>query len=237
MTNLEIIKGLRACANGTECRRCPYSTESATCVNDLMPDTLDLITQRKAEVKELKNLCVSKDIIIKGQEAKIEALKMDNQQLQKDNFIANENADAAFQEGLNEAQDLYAEQVKSEAEAKVIEDFVEKLKDKIINTPSKFSAEKGIHDFLTGSAHRQHEILDYIDNLVKEMTEDKRKTNKKQVLEQIYELVKEFYGDCVSVSIFINSEGIECDVTEKPFVTDSSMKTINGKWLESSQLK
>lgn len=61
--------------------------------------------------------------------------------------------------------------------------------------------------------------------------------NKKQVLEQIYELVKEFYGDCVSVSIFVNSEGIECDTTEKPFVTDSSMKTINGKWLESSQLK
>lgn len=55
--------------------------------------------------------------------------------------------------------------------------------------------------------------------------------NKKQALEQIYELVKEFYGDCVSVSIFINSEGIECDVTEKPFTIANSMRTISGKWL------
>lgn len=56
--------------------------------------------------------------------------------------------------------------------------------------------------------------------------------NKKQALEQIYKLVKEFYGDCVSVDIFVNTEGIECNATEKPFVIDCAMQTINGEWLE-----
>lgn len=59
--------------------------------------------------------------------------------------------------------------IKSEA----IQDFVDLLVDKIVNTQSVFSDQEITHDFLSGNAHRQHEILDYIDNLVKEMTEEK----------------------------------------------------------------
>lgn len=51
MTNLEIIKALRVCGNGTECRQCPYFTKSARCVNDLMSDALDLIIQKKQSQK------------------------------------------------------------------------------------------------------------------------------------------------------------------------------------------
>lgn len=57
MTNLEIIKALRVCGNGTECRQCPYFTKSARCVNDLMSDALDLIIQKKAESEKLKSFC------------------------------------------------------------------------------------------------------------------------------------------------------------------------------------
>lgn len=120
----------------------------------------------------------------------------------------------------------YDKNIKSEA----IKEFAERLKNKIINTSTKFSAEKGTYDFLTGSAHRQLEILEYVDNLEEEMTVGKE-NEQKQVLEQIYELVKEFYGDCVSVDIFVNSEGIECNTTEKPFTIENSMRTISGKWL------
>lgn len=57
------------------------------------------------------------------------------------------------------------------------------------------------------------------------------------VLNEIYELIKEEYGDCVSVNIFVNCEGIKCEVDERPFVWgNTSMRTINGKWLEQRKL-
>lgn len=75
MTDNEIIKALRVCGNDTECKKCPYFTNSARCVNDLMSDALDLIIQRKREIEELKSLCISKDVIIDEQEAQIEGLR------------------------------------------------------------------------------------------------------------------------------------------------------------------
>lgn len=50
----------------------------------------------------------------------------------------------------------------SRAEHESIIEFAEMLKGRIIYFPSKFP---------DGSAHRQNEIIDYIDNLVEEMTE------------------------------------------------------------------
>lgn len=166
MTNLEIIKALRVCGNSTECRQCPYFTKSARCVNDLMSDTLDLIIQQNAEVEKLKSICASKDIIIKDQEAKIERLTEGS----KTNFDKWQILDDRTKERYAE---LY-EEAKDFVRVQAIKEFTKKLRNRIINTPSKFSAEKGTFAYLSGSAHRQNEILDYIDNLVKEMTEDNK---------------------------------------------------------------
>lgn len=59
--------------------------------------------------------------LINRQKAEIERLKNENEILSK-------NADNAFQEGLNEAQDLYAEQVKAEIKSEAIKEFAKRLK-------------------------------------------------------------------------------------------------------------
>lgn len=72
--------------------------------------------------------------------------------------------------------ELY-EEAKEVVRVQTIKAFAEKLKHKIINTQSVFLAQKGTYDFLSGNAHRQNEMLNYIDNLVKEMTESEEKEN------------------------------------------------------------
>lgn len=54
----------------------------------------------------------------------------------------------------------------------------------------------------------------------------------KEALEQIFEIVKKNYGDCIAVDIHINCEGITCKAAEMPFTIDKAMMTINGEWLE-----
>ena len=51
--------------------------------------------------------------------------------LKQENIILSQDADTAFQDGLNEAQDLYAEQVKVEVKSEAIKEFAERLTDKI----------------------------------------------------------------------------------------------------------
>ena len=90
------------------------------------------------------------------------------ERLERYNEILTINADTAFQDGLNEAQDLYAEQIKDEIKSKAIKEFAEMLNDRIINFPSVYPVENATLAFLNGSSHRQLEILEIIDNLVKE---------------------------------------------------------------------
>lgn len=61
---------------------------------------------------------------INRQQAEIE-------RLEKENKILSENADTAFQDGLNEAQDLYAEQVKNEVRAEAIKEFADSFDDEL----------------------------------------------------------------------------------------------------------
>ena len=58
-------------------------------------------------------------------------------------------------------------------EVEAIKGFADRLRFEIVEKPSEFTAEKATVDFLNGLAHRQHETLDIIDNLVKEMTGEK----------------------------------------------------------------
>lgn len=55
--------------------------------------------------------------------------------------------------------------------------------------------------------------------------------NKTEAANEIYKLLKEFWGDCVSVKISASSSGIDFETKEKPFTIDYSMRTINGTWL------
>ena len=55
-------------------------------------------------------------------------------------------------------------EIKSEA----VKAFVESLNDRIVNFPSEYPIENATLAFLNGSSHRQLEILEIIDKLVKE---------------------------------------------------------------------
>ena len=59
----------------------------------------------------------------------------------------------------------------------------------------------------------------------------KKPQNRTEATNVIYGLVKEFWGDCVSVKISASNSGIDFEAREKPFTVDYSMKTINGNWL------
>ena len=59
----------------------------------------------------------------------------------------------------------------------------------------------------------------------------KKPQNRTEATNVIYGIVKEFWGDCVSVNIFVNCCGIDVTTIEKPFTVGCSMRTINGTWL------
>ncbi len=56
--------------------------------------------------------------------------------------------------------------IRLEAEKeKLVGKFVEKVIFEIVNKPSEFTAERATPDFLSGSAHRQNEIIDIIEKM------------------------------------------------------------------------
>ena len=126
--NEDIISSLEIIAttrNCNECkiRNCKWGT--CNCSQITANAALDLINLQKAEIERLK----------------------------RENEILSVNADTAFQDGLNEARDLYATEVENEIKAEAIREFAERLKDKSLTK----------WDY--------HEAVDVeeIDNLVKEM--------------------------------------------------------------------
>lgn len=97
MTDKEIIKALGIHTNEKyNCAGCPYISYD-DCSDKIVTDALNLINRQQAEIERLK----------------------------RENKILSINADNAFQDGLNEAQDLYAEQVKNEVRAEVLEEIKE----------------------------------------------------------------------------------------------------------------
>ena len=57
----------------------------------------------------------------------------------------------------------------------------------------------------------------------------------KQQLDALHETIKDKYGDCTSVNIFVNCEGLTINTT-KITKTDKgiSMRTINGEWIRGA---
>lgn len=99
--------------------------------------------------------------------------KAEIERLQRENYILSINADTAFQDGLNEAQDLYAEEVKEQVKVEAVKEFAEKLKFEIINTPFVVNCTGENDDFkegcLRGLVAKQNNIIDMIDTALKEM--------------------------------------------------------------------
>lgn len=137
MTDEQICKALKCYANpkgSFTCDGCAY--EGVTlCRVPMAKDTLDLINRQKA---------------------KIEALLMDNSQLQTDNFNAIENA-----KDLSTAVKRWKETARREAnyvdiaKSEAIKEFAERLKDVYRKDASL------------------NPLFDNIDNLVEEMTDGK----------------------------------------------------------------
>lgn len=63
------------------------------------------------------------------------------------------------------------------------------------------------------------------------MNDIKKPNNRTEAANTIFKLLKEFWGDCVSVKISANNSGIDFETREKPFTVGCAMKTINGNWL------
>lgn len=124
----------------------------------------------------------SKDVInlINRQQAKIEALQMDNEQLHSD--VKNANMNLEHQQAEIERLKIENQSLRgaansykihyNEARTEAVKEFAERLKDRIVNSPSAYPIESATLAFLNGSSHRLLEILEIIDNLVKEMAGD-----------------------------------------------------------------
>ena len=77
-------------------------------------------------------------------------LNIEIARLKLENEILSKNADTAFQDGLNEAQDLYAEQVKSEIKSETYKEFAEHLKEKWSNN-DYYSPDVDFDEFVDNS--------------------------------------------------------------------------------------
>ena len=120
MTDNEIIKALE-----DEVKSAEY-VDSYYCNGvdlTLIKSAIDLINRQKAENINLKGH-------LRQLKSRYDNAKAEIERLENENEILTKNADTAFQDGLNEAQDLYAEQVKAEVKSEAIKEFAYRLKQK-----------------------------------------------------------------------------------------------------------
>lgn len=90
--------------------------------------------------------------LINRQQAEIERLKIENQSLR----------------GAANSYKIHYNEARTEA----VGEFADRLKDRIVNLPSAYPIESATLAFLNGNSHRQLEILEIINDLVKEMAGD-----------------------------------------------------------------
>lgn len=118
LTDNEIKKALECCVNyDVDCKECPYDfvhTESKWCDEALMEDALDLINRLEAENNKLTSLCTSKDVIINSQEAEIEKLCIEINDLIIAKDLLFDEAEALIKKAKTEAVKEFAERVDKE---------------------------------------------------------------------------------------------------------------------------
>ena len=173
MTDNEIIKALECC-NGWNgrCLNCPLNREGTNCKEKLNSYTLDLINRLKMKNKELDERNVIYRGTVEWQAKEINRQKAENERLKKevedkeraynDEFCLRKEWQSKCRELLKEKQIIGSE---------AIEKFAERLKEGIQENHYYTSTED------TGNRKRYVHITNikdfsqYIDNLVKEMTE------------------------------------------------------------------
>lgn len=70
----DVKKALKCCSKLKDCKNCPYWTE-LSCQDQLLADAFYVIHSLQDEKANLNNLCISKDAIIKRQQADLDKLK------------------------------------------------------------------------------------------------------------------------------------------------------------------
>ena len=149
-TDEEVIRGLECCAEAEYCATCP-STDFCKGMDSLMENALSLIKRQNAEIERLRennNL-----LIVAGQE------------WQKRYETANSKLNSVLVEKYP-----YIDDVIADAKSEAIKEFAENLTQDIKSHRLEMNMNglKGTHrtDEITYET-----IIEYIDNLVKEMTE------------------------------------------------------------------
>lgn len=118
------------CDNKRDCGECDLALP-ADVVISAYESVLSLINRPKAEIERLTSKITARDNTNYYNVAQLRIAREKIKKLKQENIILSQNADTAFQDGLNEAQDLYAEQVKVEVKSEAIKEFAERLTDKI----------------------------------------------------------------------------------------------------------
>lgn len=144
------------CANGRDCINCDLALPDDVVIS-AYESVLSLINRQKAEIERLTSEITARDNSNYYNVAQLRIAREKIKKLKQENIILSQDADTAFQDGLNEAQDLYAEQVKVEVKSEAIKEFAVKLKE------LKIKPEYPWDDYYINE--------NAIDNLVKQMTE------------------------------------------------------------------
>lgn len=143
MTENEIIRAFECLGGKTMyCRSCPYSKRFplSKCREECAKNALDLINRQKEENSNLTSNLTSLQNDLTSAKAEVERLK-------KENKILSKNADTAFQDGLNEARDLYRAEVRNEVATEVmrvlVEQFAKGLYQFVVDNPQVFGGAEG----------------------------------------------------------------------------------------------
>lgn len=168
MTDNEIIKALECSAEWIE----QHGRNTNTGIAVICRQALDLINRQQAEIEKLNVDLVGMRGACNYYKMNYDNAKAEIKRLKKENEILSINADTAFQDGLNEAQGLYAEEVKAEIISEAIKEFAERLKEALVqeNEIYKSCAKNMLpKDFQEGYEEKNDNVIRHIDNLVKEM--------------------------------------------------------------------
>ena len=162
LTDEEIISSLEVIATTRNCdeckiRNCKWGT--CNCSQITANAALDLINRQKAKIEKLEKENTVFGEIIKKQDDEISALRKD--------LLKRENLEESFSKSVKQFDKRLEKTVKLER-AEAIKEFAEMLNDRIINFPSVYPVENATLAFLNGSSHREPEILEIINKLVKE---------------------------------------------------------------------
>lgn len=154
MTDKEIIKALESEIHLVEYADSSYA-DNVSLV--LLKNALDIINKQQAQLRSAKASGEIAAEAIKRQDKEIERLNIENKILSK-------NADTAFQDGLNESQDLYAKQIKNEVRAEAIKEFADSFDDELAKLRDTYF-ERGLKDYSLVC----EVIHDYLYRTLKEM--------------------------------------------------------------------